>query len=90
MSPGSAALLHHSPVLFTLYRNHHSWHPLQARRRMMKESMLPARDPEKGPLIGRDRSAALRRNDMPTTSIQHAVDSGKQSELPVSKPVGNL
>lgn len=63
---------------------------MKARRRMMKESMLPARDPEKGPLIGRDRSAALRRNDMPTTSIQHAVDSGKQSELPVSKPVGNL
>jgi len=56
---------------------------------MMKESMLPSRDPEKGPLIGRDRSA-LRRNDMPTTSIQNSVDSTAQLELPVIKPAGPL
>ncbi len=63
---------------------------MQARRRMMKESMLPSRDPEKGPLIGRDRSAALRRNDMPTISIQNSVDSTAQMELPVIKPAGPL
>jgi len=57
---------------------------------MMKESMLPSRDPEKGPLIGRDRSAALRRNDLPTTSIQNSVDSSAQLELPVIKPAGSL
>ena len=57
---------------------------LQARRRMMKESMLPARDPEKGPLIGRDRSAALRRTDMPATSMQSSADSSSsQLEMPV-------
>ncbi|DBA68247.1 hypothetical protein WJX79_002261 [Trebouxia sp. C0005] len=63
---------------------------MKARRRMMKESMLPTRDPEKGPLIGRDRSAALRRNDMPITSIQNSVDNTVQLELPVIKPAGSL
>ena len=63
---------------------------MQARRRMMKESMLPSRDPEKGPLIGRDRSAALRRSDLPTTSIQNAIDNSTQLEVPVIKPAGSL
>ena len=57
---------------------------------MMKESMLPSRDPEKGPLIGRDRSAALRRNEAPTTSTQNPVESSAQIELPVIKPAGSL
>ena len=58
----------------------------------MKESMLPTRDPEKGPLIGRDRSSALRRNDMPSTtstSQNPAEDSG-QLELPALKSAGSL
>lgn len=63
---------------------------MQARRRMMKESMLPSRDPEKGPLIGRDRSAALRRNETPTTSTQNPVENSAQIELPVIKPAGSL
>lgn len=52
--------------------------------------MLPSRDPEKGPLIGRDRSAALRRNEAPTTSTQNPVESSAQIELPVIKPAGSL
>lgn len=59
----------------------------------MKESMLPTRDPEKGPLIGRDRSSALRRNDVPSTtsgSTQSPTDNSNQLELPVSKPAGSL
>lgn len=56
----------------------------------MKESMLPTRDPEKGPLIGRDRSAALRRNDMPTTGIPNSADSSNQLELPVLKSADSL
>ena len=55
----------------------------------MKESMLPTRDPEKGPLIGRDRSAALRRNELPN-SIQDPVQNILQMELPEVKPAGSL
>ena len=55
----------------------------------MKESMLPTRDPEKGPLIGRDRSAALRRSEGPNNSIQSPVESSGL-ELPVLKSAGSI
>ena len=55
----------------------------------MKESMLPTRDPEKGPLIGRDRSAALRRTDTPTSSVQ-SPDGSSQIDLPVLNTAGSL